>query len=254
MVKRADVLTVGGAKAGTIALPSHFEEKVRKDLIKRAVLALQSHSYQPYGADPQAGKRQGYHTNKRRRGFKTSYGFSFARIKRKHVWARGSRFGWVGAFVANAVGGRKAFPPVAEKIIVEKINKKERRLAIRSAIAAANSIIVEDKFETAAKTKDAQKTLVNLKLDKELTKAKVKKIRAGKGKRRGRKYRRKKGPLVITSGDCKLLRAARNIPGVEAVQVKKLNVELLAPGTNPGRTTVWTKGAVEALAKEGLFQ
>ena len=252
-MKKADVYSLKGLKVGSIALPSQFEEEVRADLIKRAVLASQSHNYQPYGANPMAGKRQGYHTSKRRRAFKTTYGFGISRVRRKHLWRRGGRFGWVAAFVANAVGGRKAFPPQADKNLASKINKKERRKAVRSAIAASNSIIIEDKIESLAKTKEVMQVLEKVKLQDELKRSKVKKIRAGKGTKGGIKYRRKKGPLLVVSNDCNLLRSARNLAGVDAVEVKNLNVELLAPGTNPGRTTVWSKGSVETLSKEGLF-
>jgi large subunit ribosomal protein L4e len=41
--------------------------------------------------------------------------------------------------------------------------------------------------------------------------------------------------------------AARNLPGVDVVLVKDLNVELLAPGAKPGRLTVFTKSAIEYL-------
>ena len=252
-MKQADVYSIQGKKVGKVALPPHFEEKVRLDLIKRAVIAIQSHNYQPYGSDPLAGKRQGYHTSKRRKRFRGTYGHSRSRIRRKHLWNRGGQFGWVGAFVSNAVGGRKAFPPQTEKVLAKKINKKERRKAIRSAIAASKSLIVEDKFEGLVKAKDVQKTLENLKLRDNLEKAKMKKIRSGRGTLRGRKYKRKKGPLLIVSGDCKLLKSAQNLPGIDIVYVKNLNAKLLAPGTNTGRIAVWSKKSIETLTKERLF-
>lgn len=250
---KADVYSIDGKKTGNLDLPPQFSEKVRKDLIKRAVLAIQSHNYQPYGSDPLAGKRQGYHTSKRRRDYKTTYGNSRSRVRRKHLWHRGTQFGWVAAFVANAVGGRKAYPPTAEKILSKKINKKERRKAIRSAIAACNSIIVEDKIESLNKARDVQKALENLNLNEKLAKAKEKKVRSGKGTLRGRKYKRKKGPLLVVAGECKLINSASNIPGVDITYVKSLNAELLAPGTNPGRITVWSKNSIELMKKEALF-
>ena len=71
---------------------------------------------------------------------------------------------------------------------------------------------------------------------------------------RGRKYIRKKGPLVVVKETCPAVKAAKNIAGIEIVLVRKLNAELLAPGTDFGRLTVWTKGAMETLGKEGLFR
>ncbi len=247
---KADIYSLANTKTASIDLPPQFLEPVRKDLIKRAVLAIQSHNRQPYGADPKAGTRQGKATSKRRNSFGTVYGRGVSRVRRKAMWHRGSQFGWVAAFIANATKGRKAFPPKVEKVIKEKINKKERRKAIRSAIAAADSKIVEDKLESIDKTKNFLSSLNRLGYEKDLGE---RKIRAGKGTRRGRKYRTSKGPLIVVSQECKAMTAGRNILGVDLVEVKNLNAELLAPGTNPGRKTIWTKSAIEKLSKESLF-
>ena len=49
-------------------------------------------------------------------------------------------------------------------------------------------------------------------------------------------------------GDDKgIIKAAGNIAGVEAVTVDKLTCEVLAPGTHPGRLTVWTPDALNKL-------
>tara|TARA_Y100000310_G_C20634824_1_gene790615 strand:- start:226 stop:987 length:762 start_codon:yes stop_codon:yes gene_type:complete len=252
-MKKATVYRVSGGKTSEISLPIHFAEPIRPDLIKRAVLALQNSRRQPYGSDPLAGKRQGYTTPKRRRKFKTTYGKGISRIRRKHLWTRGNQFGWVGAFVASATGGRKAFPPLAEKVLVEKINKKERRKAIRSAIAATKSLIIDNKLEELNKTKDVKQTLTKNELNQELQRTKKRKIRAGAGTMRGRKYRTKSGILLVVSKACPLMIAAENLPGIEVSIVDNLNAELLAPGSNPGRTTIWSKAAIERLSKEKLF-
>ena len=47
--------------------------------------------------------------------------------------------------------------------------------------------------------------------------------------------------------------AAKNIPGVDVVEVKSLNAELLAPGAKPGRLTLWSSAAIEVMGKEKLF-
>lgn len=77
-----------------------------------------------------------------------------------------------------------------------------------------------------------------------------KKIRAGKGKLRGRRYRQRRGPLVVYSPDedgKELVRAFRNIPGVETSSVYALNLLQLAPGGHLGRFIVWTSSAFKAL-------
>ena len=63
----------------------------------------------------------------------------------------------------------------------------------------------------------------------------------------------KKGILLVVSKSCGLLRAASNISGVDVAEVKKLNCELLAPGSNPGRATIFSEEAVKLLDKEKLF-
>ena len=103
------------------------------------------------------------------------------------------------------------------------------------------------------KTKEVKDFLKKLGLEKELERSAVKKIRAGKGKLRGRKYKKRKGPLFIVSKKCKLLDSAKNIPGVDIVEVTQLNAEHLAPGADPGRLTLWSKAAIETIEKKKLF-
>ncbi len=267
---KAQVYSIAGEKTSEIELPFQFSEPVREDLIKRAVLSIRAGMRQPYGADPNAGTKQGEQTSKRRHRFRGTYGIGTSRVKRKAMWHRGSRFGWTGAFVVSAVKGRAAFPPVAERIFEEKINIKEKRKAVRSAIAATAvrelvekkniiggiksiPLVVDDKFESLKKTKDAIQVLEKLGLQKELERISERAIRAGKGKMRGRKYRTKSGPLIIVSKACALENAAGNMQGIAVVPVKNLNAYLLAPGAQPGRLTVWTKSAIELLGKERLF-
>nr|AJS13037.1 50S ribosomal protein L4P, large subunit ribosomal protein L4e [uncultured archaeon] len=192
-------------------LPKQFEEEVRLDLIKRALFALQSHKRQPYGSSPEAGKRHSVRISKRRRDYRGSYGLGISRTPRKIMARRGTRMTWTGAFVPFTVGGRRAHPPKVEKIWGEKINKKERRKAIRCAIAATMNIdlvkskhaipkdfpfLISQKFEGLDKTKSVKDALKVIGLQNELERVKEKKVRAGRGKIRGRKYKSKKGPLI----------------------------------------------------------
>jgi large subunit ribosomal protein L4e len=264
------ILDTSKNKVGEISLPRQFNEDVRADLISRAGLALQSNKRQPYGTSKEAGKRASVAISKRRRDYRGSYGFGIARTPRKILSRRGTRMFWVGAFAPNTVGGRRAHPPKAEKIFSKKINRKERKKAIRSAIAATIKselvkihghrvpenypFVLDDKFESLSKTKEIKSILKLLGLENELERTSKRSIRAGKGKMRGRKYITKKGPLIVVSKKSNLIKAACNIPGVEVVNVKDLNVDLLAPGRVPGRLTLWTKGAIEILDKEDLFR
>ena len=266
---KATVYSIKGEKVKQIDLPIQFEEEYRPNIIRRAFLVIRSHLRQPYGAKPKAGQRSSAVLSRRRRDYKTSYGHGLSRIPRKTIWRRGRQFGWVGAFSPGTVGGRKAHPPKAEKIQELKINKKERKKAIRSAIAATANpvlvkernptlslnlpIIVESEFEKINKTKEAKKVLENLGLKKELERTEKKKIRAGKGKMRNRKYKKKVGPLIVVSYDCPLLKAAPNIPGVDICPINSLNALLLAPGSKPGRLTIYTESAIENLRTKKLF-
>ncbi|MFH1133144.1 MAG: 50S ribosomal protein L4 [Nanoarchaeota archaeon] len=258
-----------GKESGKVKLPVQFDEEPRQDLIKRAVDSIQANRRQPYGALPTAGKRASAKLPRRRRNYKTAYGRGISRVPRKIMSRRGGRMNWRGAFAPGMVGGRRAHPPKAEKSFKKSINDKERQKAIRSALAFTLSKdavtkrghLAPDHYpfalakdaEAIDKTKEAVRLLVALGLEKELVRAEVKKVRPGKGKMRGRRYRKKTSVLIVTSQSCPLTKAARNIAGVDAVAVHQLNAEILAPGGAPGRLTLFTQGAIERLAKEKLF-
>ena len=265
---KTDVYNIEGKKIKKIDLPRQFDEPVRDDIIRRAVLAVQSAKRNPYGVKEDAGKRASAKLSKRRRSYKTSYGKGISRVPRKILLKRGQHFVWVGAFAPGTVGGRRAHPPKPEKIWIRKINRKERRKAIRSALNAATNLeivkkrghrvdylplVVESKIENINKTNEVEKILISLGLGKELERIKNKSIRAGRGKSRGRKYKRKKGPLIVISKDCPLCKSARNILGIDICFVKNLNAELLAPGAIPGRLTIFTEDAIRLFDEKKLF-
>lgn len=250
-------------------LPICFQETVRPDIIKRAVLAIRANNRQQYGADPTAGKKQISRVSRRRRDYQTSYGHGISRVPRKVLNRRGTRFYWVGALAAGTVGGKAAHPPKAEKNWTHKINKKENKKAIQGALAATMQkklvqeqgymlpdnypFMVESEFEGLAKTKEVLIALEKLGFAEELVRASKKKLRGGRARLRGRKYKKAKGPLLVVSGKCKLQKAAENIPGVEVVSVRNLNAEVLAPSAKPGRLTLFTNAAIEKISKEKLF-
>jgi len=110
-------------------------------------------------------------------------------------------------------------------------------------------IIVEDSFEKLKKTKEVLSLFEKLKLEKELERDRVVKIRVGRGKMRGRRYKRRKGVLVVVSKSCPAVKASENIPGVDVSVVKNLNADLLAPGGQPGRLALFTESAIKELDK-----
>jgi len=264
---KVDVLNLQGKPIKKVELPSVFKTEIRPDLIQRAFLALMSHKRQPYGTDPLAGLRTSAHYHGRRHTRYTMMNRELARMPRLHGDTAPGLF-FRARKVPQAVKGRRAHPPKVEKVWEEKINKKERRKAIASAIAAtiirelvearghkikdlkAFPIIVVDDIESVSKTSELRKILEKLGLKEELERIKKKKVRAGKGKRRGRKYKRKVGPLIVISEDKGIVKAAKNLPGVDVCLVENLNVELLAPGGQPGRLTVWSSSAIEKLKEK----
>ncbi len=261
---KANVLNLEGKPVEKIDLPSFFSQPVREDLIKRCVLAFQANRRQPYGVDPLAGKRTSAHYHGRRGRRWAMMNRELARMPRIHNSA--SFLNFRARFVPQAVGGRKAHPPKAEKVWEQKINRKEKILALISAISATAildfvkkrghrydgelPIIVEDAVEKLEKTKGVEEFLKKIGLEKELERAKEKKIRAGKGKMRGRKYKKKKSVLfVVSHKNVPLAKAAENLPGVDVISAKDLNTEHLAPGAHAGRITIWSKSAIEELKK-----
>ncbi len=248
-------------------LPDQFEERVRPDIIKRAVLSIQSRNRQPYGADDRAGKRHVTYWKKRNNAYRGQKGRGQSRTPRKIMLSRGSQIFGEGAEAPNTRGGRRAHPPKPEKELGEDINDKERRKAIRSGIAATSDPeavnqrhtysgdlpLIEDSLESFEKTSELREKLEDLELKDELERVSQKKVRPGKGGSRGRKYRRKVGPLLVVAEGDGVFNAASNIPGVDVSLVENLNAELLAPGTVPGRLTVWSEKALEKLEEEELF-
>ncbi|MGB7970240.1 MAG: 50S ribosomal protein L4 [Methanobacterium sp.] len=257
-MEKIKVYSLEGEVVEEIELPEIFMEVFRPDLIKRAVISSQTARIQAWGTDPKAGKRT------------TAKSFGSGRGAAMVPRVKGSRHpaGSKAAFIPQATGGRKAHPPKTERIIHEKINRKERRLAIRSAVAAtANREMVEnrghkianidqipfvvgDELEAIKRTKDTREIFEKLGLMDDVTRAKTgRTIRAGRGTMRGRKYKTPKGPLVVVGEDKGISLGARNHAGVDVVVVNNLNAELLAPGTHPGRLTIYTKSAVEKLGE-----
>lgn len=248
-------------------LPVQFHERVRPDIVKRADLSIKSRKRQSYGADPEAGLKHVTRLIKRNNAFRTQKGRGFSRTPKKAMLSRGSQFMWEGAEAPNTRGGRTAHAPKAEKDFSEEINDKERRKAIRSAIAATadeekvqqnhryegDLPIVESGIESVEKTSELREHLEEIGLEEELERCGERKVRAGKGANRGRKYTTRQGPLVVVAEDDGVFQAASNIPGVEVLRVENLNAEILSHGGRPGRLCVWSETAIERLEEEQLF-
>lgn len=148
-----------------------------------------------------------------------------------------------------------------------KVNIKQRRHAAAAAIAASGCtplvlarghkvqnvpelpLVVDDKLESVEKTKEAVAFLKRFGVyDDVLRVVKSKKLRAGKGKLRNRRFTQRRGPLVIYSNESvKMVNAFRNVPGVDVCNVTRMNLLQLAPGGQLGRMVIWTQSAFAQL-------
>ncbi|MFH0977953.1 MAG: 50S ribosomal protein L4 [Candidatus Woesearchaeota archaeon] len=258
----ATILKINNQEAGKKKLPKQFEEVVRPDLIKRAVMSIISRKRQAYGSKPEAGQRASAKLSRRRRDYKGSYGLGISRVPRKILSRRGTRMNWVGAVSPGTVGGRRAHPPKSGKDWEQKINRKENQKAIRSCLAASVSkqwvekkpatfpFIAEKQLEQITETKTLKQALNAYGIEYDFERN----IRVGKAKARGRKYKSGRGTLIVVSGQCPLIRSAANLKGIEVCDIHKINAELLAPGAKPGRLTIYTEASIEALEKEKLYE
>jgi len=259
---KTNILDINGKKKSTIDLPICFSQTIREEIISK-VLEVKK-SKQPYSPSPVAGKQ---HAAKgklvhRRHVWRSGYGRGWSRVPRKIFSRRGSQFNFEAAEVPHAKGGMRAHPPKVDSMInTRKINKKELKVALMSAISAtANKkrvakkysrlkeenienlpLVVESKI-VSLKAKELISSLKKI-LGKDLFKLALKKksVRSGRGKLRGRKYKSNAGVLLVTGKDEKLKTNA-----FEVTNTKNLSVVDLAKG-GEGRLTIYTENAVKDL-------
>jgi large subunit ribosomal protein L4e len=109
-------------------------------------------------------------------------------------------------------------------------------------------LVISEKVEGLKRTKEAVAFLKEVKAWDDVEKVyNSKRYRAGKGKSRNRRYKKKKGPLIIYNQDNGIVKSFRNIPGVEFCQVDRLSLLKLAPGGHLGRFCIWTESAFRKL-------
>ena len=249
---KAKVVGIDGSLVEEIVLPDVYRLPVRRDLIKRAYLSEFTARLQPKGRDPLAGKR----TTARSFGV----GLGIARVPRIPGLGRA-------ALINSAVGGRVAHPPRVEKKLHEEINRREKLLATASALAATSlrefviarghvfeaeivPIIIDSSIEKVVHTtKQAKEFLRKIGVWSDIERAKNRtRIRAGRGKMRGRRYITPKSVLfILENHSSPLARAVASLPGVDVADPQHLNVLQLAPGGIPGRLTVVSSSALKGI-------
>ncbi len=247
-----NLFSIEGKVVRTLHLPKAFKYPIRRDLIVRFTNAYRSNGRTPYGSYPYAGMRRVGHNMGPNHG-----------ISRYPRVAGTSR----GVLLGNARGGKSPFHPVAEKDWHMKVNRKERAQAKLSALSSTAEpelvkkrghifeteslpVVLEDEFENISRTKDAIAVLKNIGVFSDILRSKQgTKIRAGRGKSRGRKYVTPKSILFVLEEKGPVSKALKNLPGVDVVKPEELNAYLLAPGGNPGRLVVMTEGALNQVRK-----
>jgi large subunit ribosomal protein L4e len=239
-----------------IPLPQVFTAPIRDDIVHFVFYNLNKNRRQAYAVDPEAGMLYNAES--------WGTGRAVARIPR--VGGSGTHRSGQGAFGNMCRGGRMFNPTTTWRRWHRKVNLTQRRHAVASAIAASgvpslvmarghkvNNLaeipMIVDGFSGISKTQQMVDKLNNIGLEEELNKVKnSRKVRTGQGKYRNRRYRMKKGPLVIyDNNDQTLIHPARGIQGVELCHVDRLNILQLAPGGHIGRLIIWTKSAFERL-------
>lgn len=251
---QTNVYSVKGEVAGKIDVPAAFETPYRPDLIKKAVLAAAANGRQPYGPGARSGMRHAVSTRGK--------GTGSARNQRAHGLGKAAES-------PNNVSGRRAHPPVPERIWALKVNQKERVMARKSALAATACaecvkarghqfddnvsfpIVVDDKVEDIAATAEVYDLFEKIGIAYDVDRAKDgTKIRAGRGTMRNRKYRTPVSVLLVVGNkDAAVFKGANNLPGVQVKTVSSISASILAPGGDAGRLTVYTKSAIDKIGE-----
>lgn len=237
-------------------IPAVFNAPIRPDVVNFVHQNIAKNHRQPYAVSQEAGHQTSAES--------WGTGRAVARIPR--VRGGGTHRSGQGAFGNMCRGGRMFAPTRVWRRWHRKVNVNQKRYAMVSAIAATGvpalvmskghmvnevpeiPLVVTDKIQEYNKTKQATIFLHRIKAWSDIQKVyKSKRFRAGKGKMRNRRRIQRRGPLIIYHQDQGLTRAFRNIPGVDLINVSRLNLLKLAPGGHVGRFVIWTQSAFEQL-------
>ncbi|ORY83597.1 60S ribosomal protein L4/L1/L2 [Leucosporidium creatinivorum] len=250
------VRSLEGESTSTLPLPAVFTAPIRNDVVAAVHKSVAKNKRQPYSVAENAGHQTSAES--------WGTGRAVARIPR--VGGGGTHRSGQAAFGNMCRGGRMFAPTKIWRKWHVKVNLNQKRFATVSAVAATAlpslvlarghrieavseiPLVVSSSVESIKKTKAAVAALQGLHAHADVTKVIAsKKVRAGKGKARGRKHRQRRGPLVVYAEDNGIVKAFRNIPGVETANVRHLNLLQLAPGGHLGRFVIWTEGAFALL-------
>lgn len=259
---KSQLISLTGNKK-EIQLPEIFDTPLREDIISKVAEVERFSLMQPYSLSPTAGRRHSAsgRIKHMRHKWGTAYGKGISRVPRKTMWRRGTQFYWVGAEVSGARGGRRVHGPSGIKHPI-KINKKEYLIALASALAStARPEIISRRYSSLAgkklslslpiilesssgnvKTKNILSLLKTSLGDLFVLAFKNKVVRAGKGKRRGRKYKSNAGILLVTGNSEKL--------SIKGLDIKPVNSLIVLDFYPPGRLAIFTEKALKDLEEK----
>jgi len=242
-----------------LRLPPVFLTPIRSDIVQFVHDNLARNSRQAHGVDPKAGMRHSAES--------WGTGRAVARVPR--VSGSGTGRNGQAAFANSVRKGRMAFPLHTWRRWHRKVNLRQRRHALASAVAASAvpalvlarghrimkvpqlPLILDNEVGKIAKTKTAVALLKKFGIHEDVKRViAARRVRAGLGKARNGRYKNRRGPLFIVADESiALTRALRNIPGVTVLHVKRLNIRHLAPGSQLGRFCIFTEDAFKALGQ-----
>lgn len=245
--------------ASNVVLPAVFSTGIRPDIVNFVHTNIAKNRRQGHAVNFKAGMKHSAE----------SWGTGRAVSRIPRVGGSGTSRNGQGAFGNMCRKGRMFAPIRIWRRWHRRSNLKQKRYAVATALAASAILplvqarghrvdnvpelpfVVSDAVEKIERTKEAVRFLRETGAWGDVQKViDTVKVRAGKGKLRNRRYRSRRGPLVVYSGaNVPLIKALRNVPGVEVAHVSRLNLLQLAPGGHVGRFIIWTEGAFQELNK-----
>jgi large subunit ribosomal protein L4e len=240
-----------------IVLPAVFSTGIRPDIVNFVHTNISKNRRQGHAVNFKAGMKHSAE----------SWGTGRAVSRIPRVGGSGTSRNGQGAFGNMCRKGRMFAPIRIWRRWHRRNNLKQKRYAVATALAASAilplvqarghrvdaapefPLVISNNVEKIERTKEAVRFLRDVGAWGDVQKViDTIKVRAGKGKLRNRRYRSRRGPLVVYSGaNVPLIKALRNVPGVEVAHVSRLNLLQLAPGGHVGRFIIWTEGAFNEL-------
>lgn len=247
----------GFTKTGSSVLPAVFSTGIRTDIVNFVHSNINKNRIQGHAVNYKAGMKHSAE----------SWGTGRAVSRIPRVGGSGTSRSGQGAFGNMCRKGRMFAPIRIWRRWHRRVNLKQRRYAVATALAASAilplvqarghrvdqvpelPLVVDNGVEKIERTREAVRFLKFIGAWNDVQKVvDTSRIRAGRGKQRNRRHRTRRGPLVVYSGqNVPLIKALRNVPGVEVVHVSRLNLLQLAPGGHVGRFVIWTEDAFKGL-------